>query len=76
MCIRDRYVALRYGLADDYDRLDRLNRSGPEPAYDEGVILESRLCRNADVYKRQVYGHIRCVAGHFQCGLCIDPHCR
>ena len=31
-----RYVALRYGLADDYDRLDRLNRSGPEPAYDEG----------------------------------------
>ena len=43
-----RYVALRYGLADDYDRLDRLNRSGPEPAYDEGVILESRLCRNAE----------------------------
>ena len=31
-----RYVALRYGLADDYDRLDRLNRSGPESAYDEG----------------------------------------
>lgn len=31
-----RYVALRYGLADDYDRLDRLHRSGPEPAYDEG----------------------------------------
>ena len=29
-----RYVALRYGLADDYDRLDRLNRSGPESAYD------------------------------------------
>ena len=43
-----RYVALRYGLADDYDRLDRLNRSGPEPAYDDGVILESRLCRNAE----------------------------
>ena len=43
-----RYVALRYGLADDYDRLDRLNRSGPESAYDEGVILESRLCRNAE----------------------------
>ena len=43
-----RYVALRYGLADDYDRLDRLHRSGPEPAYDEGVALESRLCRNAE----------------------------
>lgn len=43
-----RYVALRYGLADDYDRLDRLNRSGPEPAYGEGVVLESRLCRNAE----------------------------
>lgn len=43
-----RYVALRYGLADDYDRLDRLNRSEPEPAYDEGVVLESRLCRNAE----------------------------
>lgn len=43
-----RYVALRYGLADDYDRLDRLHRSGPEPAYDEGVVLESRLCRNAE----------------------------
>ena len=42
-----RYVALRYGLADDYDRLDRLNRSGPESAYDEGA-LESRLCRNAE----------------------------
>ena len=34
-----RYVALRYGLADDYDRLDRLHRSGPEPAYDEGVAV-------------------------------------
>lgn len=36
-----RYVALRYGLADDYDRLDRLNRSGPEPAYDEGVYWKA-----------------------------------
>ena len=44
-----RYVALRYGLADDYDRLDRLNRSEPGPAYDGyGVVLESRLCRNAE----------------------------
>jgi len=43
-----RYVALRYGLADDFDRLDRLNRSGPESAYDEGVVLENRLCRNAE----------------------------
>lgn len=43
-----RYVALRYGLAEDYDRLDRLHRSGPEPASDEGMVLESRLCRNAE----------------------------
>ena len=44
-----RYVALRYGLADDYDRLDKLNRSEPGPVYDGyGVVLESRLCRNAE----------------------------
>ncbi len=29
-------------------RILDFHRSGPEPAYDEGVILESRLCRNAE----------------------------
>lgn len=45
-----RYVALRYGLADDYDRLDKLNRSGPGSAYDDNgwAVLEGRLCGNAE----------------------------
>lgn len=45
-----RYVAFRYGLASDYDRLDRLNCSEAGTAHDdsEATALEIRLCRNAE----------------------------
>ena len=60
-----RYVALRYGLADDYDRLDRLNRSGPEPAYDEGVILDFFLGGLMDQFIDWVYSQLVGFFGNF-----------